>query len=214
MVFRFIQGHKKQKQRIICNRDHTCDLQSLKYFLFGSMWEKFASPWSRISVSKSGPSAHVASWVCSLTVAPQTQFFFFDLKISGLKRQNICLSHLLLFSWLIVSYFVTPGLQHARLPCFHCLPEFAQTPVHWVGNAIQPSHSLSPSSPPALNLSQHQRLFQWVSSFYQVANEYSRLISFRIDWFELLAVQGTLKSLLQHYSSKASVLQHSVFFMV
>ena len=103
---------------------------------------------------------------------------------------------------------------------FHCLLEFAQTHVHWVSDTIQPSHPLSPPAPPALNISQHQGLFQWVSSLYQVAkvrsfsfsiipsNEYSRLTSFRIDWLDLLAVKGTLKSLLQHHSSKASLLQH------
>ena len=58
----------------------------------------------------------------------------------------------------------TPGF-----PVFHCLPEFAQTHVHWVGDAIQPSHPLSPLSPPALNLSQHQSVFHWVSSSHQVA---------------------------------------------
>ena len=115
MVFRFIQDHKKQKQRIIRNRDHTGDLQNLKYLLFGPVWGKLASPWSRTSVSQSGPSAHGPPRVCSVTVAPQTQFFF-NLKISGLKRQNICLSHLL-FSCLTVLHFATPGLQHARLPC-------------------------------------------------------------------------------------------------
>ena len=109
----------------------------------------------------------------------------------------------------------TPGL-----PVHHQLPEFTQTHVHWVGDAIQPSHPLSSPSPPAFNLSQHQGLFQWVSSFHQVAkywsfsfsispsNEYSGLISFRIDWFDI-AVQQTLKSLIQHHSSKASVLRHS-----
>ena len=109
-------------------------------------------------------------------------------------------------------------------PVHHQLPELAQTHVHWVGDAIQPS--LLNTSPPAFNLFQHQDLFQWVSSSNQVAkywsfsfsislsNEYSGLISFRIDWFDLLAVQGTLKSLLQHHSSKVSVLQHSAFFMV
>ena len=83
-----------------------------------------------------------------------------------------------------------------------------------IKSAIQPSHPLSPSSSPAFNLSQHQGLFQWVSSLHPVAkvlefsfsispsNEYSGLISFRIDWFDLLAVQGTLKSLLKHHSSK------------
>ena len=99
----------------------------------------------------------------------------------------------------------------------HSLPEFTHTHVHWVSDAIQPSHPLLPTSPFALNLSQHQGLFQWVSSLYQVAkvlelqlsvspsNEYSGLISFRIDWLDLLAVQGILKSLLQHRSLKEQV---------
>ena len=81
--------------------------------------------------------------------------------------------------------------------------------VHWINDAIQPSHLLSSPSPPAFNLFQHEGLFQWVVSSHQVAkywnfsfsispsNEYSGLISFKIDWFNLLAVQGTLKSLLQ-----------------
>ena len=88
----------------------------------------------------------------------------------------------------------------------HQLPEFAQTHVHWVRDAIQPSHPLSSPSPPFFNLSQHQGLFQWISSSNQVAkvlefhlsispsNEYSGLISFRIEWFDLLTVQETLKS--------------------
>ena len=109
-------------------------------------------------------------------------------------------------------------------PVLHYLPEFVQSHVHWVSNAIQPSHPLSPSSPLALNLSQRQGLSQWVGSSYQVAkaesfsispsNEYSGLISFRIGWFDLLAVQGTVKSLLQHHSSKTPILWHSVFFVV
>ena len=110
----------------------------------------------------------------------------------------------------------TPGL-----PVQHQLPELAQTHIYWVGDAIQPSHCLSSPSPPAFNPSQHQGLFQWVSSspMYWIfsicpSNEYSGLISFRIDWFELLAVQGTLKSLLQYHSSKASILQHLALFIV
>ena len=109
-------------------------------------------------------------------------------------------------------------------PVLHHLPEFAQTHVHWVGDVIQPSHPLSSPSPPALNLSQHQGLFQWVSSSHQwpkywsfsisTSNEYSGLISFRVGWLDLLAVQGTLKSLLQHYSSKASILLCLAFFIV
>ena len=114
------------------------------------------------------------------------------------------------------------------LPVHHQLLEFIQTHVCWVSDAIQPSHPLSSRSPPVFNLSQHQGLFQWVSSSHQVAkvwsfsfsisleglNEYSGLISFRMNWLDLLAVQGTLKSLLQHHSSKASILQHSAFCIV
>ena len=103
-------------------------------------------------------------------------------------------------------------------PVLHHLPECAQTHAHWVGGAIQPLHLLLPPSPPAFSLSQHQGLFQWVGSLCQVAKilelQYSGLISFRIDWLDLLYVQGTVKSLLQHHSSKASVLRCSAFFMV
>ena len=108
------------------------------------------------------------------------------------------------------------------LPVHHQLPEFTQTRVHRVNDAIQPSHSLSSTSP-AVNLSQHQGLFKWVirwpkywsfSFNISPSNEYSGLISFRIDWLDLLALQGTLKSLLQHHSSKASILQCSSFFIV
>ena len=110
-------------------------------------------------------------------------------------------------------------------PVHHQFPEFGQIYVHRFGDAIQPSHSLSFPSPPAFNLSQHKGVFQGVSSSHQVAivwsftfsisssNEHSGLISFRMDWFDLLTVQGTLKSLLQHHSSKTSILQPSAFFM-
>ena len=116
----------------------------------------------------------------------------------------------------------TPGF-----PVFHHLCEFAQTHVHWVDDAMQPSHPLSPSYPPfALSLSQHQGLFRWVGCLLQVAKVFELqcqhqsfqwipgLISFRIDWFDLLAVQGTLKRLLQYNSSKTSILWCSAFFMV
>ena len=117
--------------------------------------------------------------------------------------------------------FSTPGF-----PVHHLLPELAQTHVHSVGDAIQPSHPLPSPSPPSFILSQHQvfsdeSVFSirgpkyWSFSFtISPSNEYSRLISFRIDWFDLLAVQGTLKSLLQYHSSKASILWHSAFFIV
>ena len=102
--------------------------------------------------------------------------------------------------------------------------ELSQTHVHQVGDAIQPSHPLSSPSL-VFNLSQHQGVFQSVSSSHQVArvleysfsispsNEYSGLISFRMDWLNLLAVQGTRKSLLQHHSSKASILLCSACFI-
>ena len=110
------------------------------------------------------------------------------------------------------------------LPVHYQFLEFTQTHVHWVSDAIQPSHPLLFPFPPTLNLSQHQGLFKWVSSSHQVAKGLElqlqhqsfqrtpRLISFRMDWLDLLAVQGTLKSLLQHHNSKASILRHSVFF--
>ena len=110
-------------------------------------------------------------------------------------------------------------------PVLHCLTEFAQTHVHWVDDAIQPSYPLS-SSPPAVNLC-HNQVFSNESALHirwpkywsfslriSPSNEYSGLISFRTDWFDLLAVQGTLKSLLQYHSSKASILWHLAFFMV
>ena len=115
----------------------------------------------------------------------------------------------------------TPGF-----PVHHQLPELAQTHVRWFGDAIWPSQPLSSPPPPTFNLSQHKGLFRWVSSLHQVAkywsfsfsispsNGYSGLISFRMDWLDLLAVQGTLKSFLQHHSSKVSILWHSAFFIV
>ena len=141
----------------------------------------------------------------------------------------------------------TPGL-----PVHHQLPEFTQTHVHWVGDAIQPSHPLLSLSPLAFNLSRHQGLsdesvlcirlpkYQSFSFNIRPSNDYSglmdreawraavhgvaksqtwpsnwtELISFRMDWLDLLAVQRTLKSLLQHHSSKASILQCLAFFIV
>ena len=111
-------------------------------------------------------------------------------------------------------------------PVYYQLPELTQTHVHWVSDAIQPSHTLSSPSPPTFNLSQHQGFSNksalhirwpknWSFSFsISSSNEYSGQISFRMDWLDLLAVQGTLKSLLQHHSSKTSVLCHSAFFIV
>ena len=115
----------------------------------------------------------------------------------------------------------TPGL-----PVHHQLLEFTQTHVHRVGDAIQPSHPLSSHSPPTFNLSQHQSLFKWVSASQQVAKVLESQLQhqsfqwifrtdfFRIDCLDLLAIEGTLKSLLQHHSSKASILPCSAFFTV
>ena len=106
----------------------------------------------------------------------------------------------------------TPGF-----PVHYHLPEFTQTHVHWVGDAIQPSHPLLSPSPPAFNLSQHQGFSNksvlcirwpkyWSFSFsISPSNEDSGLIFLRINWFDLLEIQGTLKSLLQQHSSKASI---------
>ena len=108
----------------------------------------------------------------------------------------------------------------------HQLPELAQTNVHQVGDAIQPTHLMSsPSSTASIFL--YVRVFSsesvlhimwpkyWSFSFsISPFNDYSELVSFRMDWLDLLAVQGTLKSLLQHHSSKASILWHSAFFIV
>ena len=106
-------------------------------------------------------------------------------------------------------------------PVYHQLLELSQTHVHRVSDAIQPSHPLSSPSPPAFNLSQHQGLssesvlrFRWpkywsFSFSISPSNEYSGLISLRIDWIDLLDVQGTLKSLLQHHTSKGSILRRS-----
>ena len=111
------------------------------------------------------------------------------------------------------------------LPVHHQLPEFTQNHVHWVGDAIQPCHPLSSSSPPSIFPS--IRVFPnesvlcikwpkyWSFSFnISLSSEHPGLISFRMDWLDLLAVQGSLKSLLQHHSSKASVLQCSALFIV
>ena len=111
-------------------------------------------------------------------------------------------------------------------PVLHYLPEFAQTHVHWVDDAIQLSHLLSSPSHlasvfPSIRVFPSESVLRvmWPNYWSFIVNispssEYSGLISFRIDWFDLLVVQGTLKSLLQHHSLKTSILWHSAFFMV
>ena len=110
----------------------------------------------------------------------------------------------------------TPGF-----PVHHQLLELAQTHVYQVSDAIQPSHHLLPSIFPSIRIFSNESVLhiRWpkycsFSFSISLSNEYSGLISFRMDWLDLLAVQGTLKSLFQHHSSKASFLQHLAFFMV
>ena len=116
------------------------------------------------------------------------------------------------------------GLEHARLPCPSSIPRACSNSCplsQWYHPTISP---LSSPSLPTFNLSQHQGLFQWVISLHQLAKVLElqhqsfqwkpRTDFFRIDWFDLLAVQGTLKSLLQHHSLKASILWCSAFFIV
>ena len=112
------------------------------------------------------------------------------------------------------------------LPVHHQLPEFTQTHVHRVGDAIQPSHPLSsllllPPTPPSIRVfsSESTLLMRWpkywsFSFSISSSNEHPGLISFRMDWLDILAVPGTLKSLLQNHSSKSSIFQCSAFFTV
>ena len=124
-----------------------------------------------------------------------------------------------------VRLFATPmdcSIPGLSVP--HHLPKFAQVHVYCIIDANLPSHPLMPSFPSVLNLSQHQGLFQWVCSLYQepkVLASASVLpmsihgwFPFKTDWFDLLVVQETLRSLLQHHSLKASILQHSTFITV
>ena len=125
-----------------------------------------------------------------------------------------------------MSGLVTPmDCSMVGFTVLHCFPGFAQTHVHCVGNAIQPSHPLSSPSP-ALNLFQHQGLFQWIGSSNQVAKVLALLASASVlpiniqGWFSLgltglisLQYKG-LSSLLQHLNSKASILWREAFFMV
>ena len=114
----------------------------------------------------------------------------------------------------------------AARPFYHQLPEFTKMHVHWVGNAIQPSHPLSsivllpPIFPRIRVFSNESALrIRWpkhLSFTFNISpsNEHPRLLSFKMDWLDRLVVQGTLKSLLQHHVSKASILRHSAFFTV
>ena len=137
----------------------------------------------------------------------RNKHYFLELQFSSVQ-----------FSRSVMSDSLWPhDLQHTRPPCPSPTPWVYPPHVHWVGDAIQPSHPLLSPSPPALNLSQHQGLLQWLSSSHEVA----KVLEFQLQhqsfqWTPRtdLAVQGTLKSLLQHHSSKTSILQCSAFFIV
>ena len=151
--------------------------------------------------------------------------FFFKNSQTG-TRYNFCSSQFSSVAQSCPTLCDPMDCSKPGFPVHHQLPEFIQTHVHRVGDAIQPSHPLSsPSFPPSIFPS--IRVFSnesvlrirwpkyWSFSFsINPSNEYSGPISFRMDWLDLHAVQGALKSLLQHHSSKASILWHSAFFMV
>ena len=162
-------------------------------------------------------------------------FFTFVYLFMLFKSQKICISKMLnklyyqnqfssatSHAW----HFATPwtAAHQASCPSQTSRVHAHSCPLTWWCHP--PSHPLSSPSPPTFSLSQHKGLFKWVSSSYQVAkvlefqltintsNKYSGLISFKMDWLDLFAVQGTLKSLLQNHSSKASILWHSAFLIV
>ena len=149
-----------------------------------------------------------------------------DFKTNSVTKDKQRHFLLLLFSHSVASDFMQPhGLNTPGFPVLCHLLELAQTYVHGVSNAIQPSHPLLPlvlpSVFPSISVFSNESALHirwskyWSFSFSNTpSNAYSGLISFRIDWFDLLASQGTLKSLLQHYNSKALILWHSAFFMV
>ena len=157
-----------------------------------------------------------------------TYLHFFEFCYSVLYHAEVLwiLNYLLLFSHSVVSDALQPhGLQHTRLPVLHHLSELAQImPIELVmpyNHLVLCRPLLLPSIFPRIRVSSNESALcikkrkQWSFSFsISPSNEYSGLISFRIVWLDLLAVQGTLKSLLQHHSSKAAILQCSVFFTV
>ena len=185
--------------------------------------EKITQPSRLEPLSVTGPQGHLGfqyyQIICSSTVKDGSRDAY---TVHGIIfKSSIQFSHSVLSDSLWPMDCSTPGL-----PVHHQLLEFTQTHVHWVCDAIQPSHPLLSPFAPALNLSQHQDLFKGVNSLHQVAKvlEFQLqhqsfqwtpgLTSFRMDWLDLPAVQRTLRSLLQHHSSEASILQCSAFFTI
>ena len=151
-------------------------------------------------------------------LTPMLYLNLLSFKLENLGSHCCCLVAKLCLTLCDPMICSTPGF-----PVLHYPLKFAQTHVHWVGDAIQPSHSLSPlllvlSIFPSIRVFSNElalriRWPNYWSFSISPSNEYSELISFRIDWFDFIAVQGTRKSLLQHHSSKASILRFSAFFM-
>ena len=148
-------------------------------------------------------------WSCALCIGREDEMMLFF--HSNRARGVLCEANLSTIACDLVQFSsvtqwcptLWDSMDHSTpgIPVHHQLPEFTKTHVHRVGDAIQPSHSLLPPCPPAFNRSQHQGLFKWVSSSYQMtkllayqlqhspSNEHSGLISFRMDWLDLLAVR-------------------------
>ena len=192
---------------------------------FQITWVWFLSPLRKFLVSTS--ANFVVGPVLNMTQAINSQFTgcmgrqcFPTWMFSSIKLNDYCCS----VARLCLTLCDLMDCSTPDFPVLHYVPEFSKTHVHWIDDAIQPSHPLSSPSPPAFNLSSirvfsnesalHIRWQKYWSFSISPSNEHSGLISFRINWFNLLAVQGTLKSLLQHHSSKASVQLPSAFFMV
>ena len=160
--------------------------------------------WSQLPFPSPGESSWHRHWTCLSRTGRQ---MLYHCVIWGLLSKNLIVPVVVVQSLSNVSLCDPMDCSTPRFPAHH-LPDFVQTHVHWVCDAIQPSHPLSSPSLPAFILSQHQGLFQWVGSLHQwpkywsfsfsinPSNKYSGLICFKIDWFDLLAVQGVLKSLL------------------
>ena len=183
-----------------------------KYFCFENEWlGNYPKSWFKFSII-----AFRKTWL-NFLVNPNVHIFNFLSFIKYWQFSSVAQSRLTLFDPMNCS---TPGL-----PVQHQLLEFTQIHVHWVGDAIQPSHPLSspllPSIFPSIRVFSNESALcircpkYWSFSFsISPSNEHPGMISFRMDWLDLLAVQGTLNSLLQHYISKVSIPQHSAFFIV
>ena len=211
----------------------------INHFIHYLQWDYFMSKGTNLRSLSSKPAWTTKKFLDSTHKLYHTVFIFLwliSIDVISSKSIHVCYSSLWLISIPLRYIHINSVAQSCPtlcnpmncstpgLPVHHQLPESTQTHVHWVGVAIRPCHPLLSPSPPALNLFQHQGLFKWVSSSHQWPKYWSfsfnispsneGLISFRMDWLDLLAVQGTLKSILQHHSSKASILLCSAFVIV